>query len=148
EVSAPIRLVVGVADCFSASLKVLSSIQPANCGTLGQRKNLAGGASNALPDVIAVSLAIKTPARGAAARAGMIRLIHQGAQVRLWATQSPATSVSIPQLRNVLTASSGLQTMGSPLTLKLVLSSIGTDVRFLNRSMSRQYLGFCAETTV
>src|SRR6185436_359054 len=62
------------------------------------------------------------------------------------ARRLPRARCSTSVARKVRTASPGVQTMGS-WTLKEVLSSTGTPVRFSNSWISRQYLGFVARST-
>ena len=56
--------------------------------------------------------------------------------------QSPKKMASKPEVKNVLRASFGVQTIGSPLRLKLVFKTMGTPVIFLNSSIKFQYKQF------
>jgi len=50
----------------------------------------------------------------------------------------PRISASIPELKNVRTASAGEPTIGSPRRLKEVFITTGTPVRWRNSSIRRQ----------
>ena len=56
--------------------------------------------------------------------------------------QSPKIRASKPEVKNVLRASFGVQTIGSPLRLKLVFKTTGIPVIFLNSSIKLQYKQF------
>src|SRR5207247_7091480 len=61
--------------------------------------------------------------------------------------QSFRTRRSIPERENVLRASAGVATIGSPFKLKEVFSTTGTPVSWPNASIRRWYVGLSPRST-
>src|SRR5205823_15118626 len=78
-------------------------------------------------------------------RSGRINAHHAGS---LSTRKSSIARVSMPEAKNVCSASDGLETIGSPRRLNEVLISTGTPVRRSNASRMRYRYGVCSAETV